>query len=132
MDYDALAKKLGGTEASDQPDYGALAAQYGGSSANALPAPAVPPTDAIPGMRSSIVPPAAQAVLSAPRRAAENIGGFALEELPRNALGFAQLARAQQFNGLDQLRMANGCGEVLLVGGPAPGHIAGESQLIAQ
>lgn len=91
MDYGALAKKFGGTEASDQTDYGALASQYGGSPANAPLSPAVSPTDAIPGVRSSIVPPAAQAVLSAPRRAAESVGGFALEtgqNIPQSFVDF--------------------------------------------
>lgn len=62
-----------------------------GFSLDPTPAPTTAPTDAIPGMRSSIVPPAAQAVLSAPRRAAESVGGFALEtaqNIPQSAADF--------------------------------------------
>lgn len=62
-----------------------------GFSLDPTPAPAAAPMDAIPGMRSSLVPPAAQAVLSAPRRAAESVGGFALEtaqNVPQSAVNF--------------------------------------------
>lgn len=62
-----------------------------GFSIDPTPALAAAPMDAIPGMRSSLVPPAAQAVLSAPRRAAESVGGFALEtaqNIPQSAVDF--------------------------------------------
>lgn len=116
MDYGALAKKFGGTEASDQTDYGALASQYGGSSANAPSAPAAAQMDAIPGLRSSIVPPAAQAVLSAPRRAAESVGGFALEtaqNIPQSAVDFyARLGESIKALVTDPVGVAGGAADL--------------------